>query len=63
MEVAWSLADITMGLEAVINIIVIVLLSKIAIRALKDYEKKRAEGKDLGFHESDIGLDNTDVWK
>ncbi len=30
--------------------------------ALSDYEKKKAEGKDPIFRESDIGLDNTDVW-
>lgn len=63
MEVAWSLADITMGLEAVVNIIAILLLSHIAFKALSDYEKKKAEGKDPVFCESDIGLDNTDVWK
>ncbi len=63
MTVAWSLADITMGIEAVINIIVILLLSKIAFNALKDYEKQKKEGKDPVFHESNIGLDNTEVWK
>jgi len=63
MDFAWSLADITMGLEAVVNVIAIFFLSKIAIAALKDYEKQRAEGKDPVFHESDIGLKDTDVWK
>ena len=29
LDVAWSLADITMGLEAVVNIIAIVLLGNI----------------------------------
>ena len=63
MDVAWSLADITMGLEAVVNIVAILLLSGIAFRALDDYEKKKARGIDPVFHEGDIGLDNTDVWK
>ena len=63
MDVAWSLADITMGLEAVVNIIAIFLLSKIAIACLKDYEKQKKEGKDPVFHEKNIGLTNTDVWK
>ena len=63
MKVAWSLADITMGLEAVINIIAILLLSNIAFRTLKDYEKQKKDGKDPVFHESNIGLDNTEVWK
>jgi len=63
MAVAWSLADITMGLEAIVNIIAILLLSGTAIAALKDYERQKAEGKDPVFHEANIGLDNTDVWK
>lgn len=63
IEVAWSLADITMGLEAIINIIVIIMLSDIVIRALRDYEKQKAAGLDPTFHEKNIGLNNTDVWK
>lgn len=63
MDVAWSLADITMGLEAVVNIVAIVLLSNIALRALKDYEKQKAQGRDPVFCEENIGLTNTDVWK
>ena len=63
IDVAWSLADITMGLEAVVNIIAIVLLSGIAVKALKDYEKQKASGKDPVFREKNIGLNNTSVWK
>ena len=63
MDVAWGLADITMGLEAVVNIIAILLLSRIAFDTLKDYEKQKAKGIDPVFHESNIGVDNTDVWK
>ncbi len=63
ITVAWSLADITMGVEAIINIIAIVLLSNIAINALKDYENKKKSGGEITFKESDIGLSNTDVWK
>lgn len=63
LDVAWSLADITMGLEAVVNIIAILLLGKIAFKALDDYEKQKARGLDPVFHESNIGLNDTDVWK
>ncbi|MBR2187881.1 MAG: alanine:cation symporter family protein [Eubacterium sp.] len=63
MDVAWSLADITMGLEAVVNIIAIVLISGIAFKALNDYEKQKAKGLDPVFRESNIGIDDTDVWK
>ena len=63
LDVAWSLADITMGLEAVVNIIAILLLGRIAFAALDDYEKQKAAGRDPVFHESNIGLNDTDVWK
>ena len=63
ITVAWSLADITMGIEAIINIIAITILSNIAVKALKDYEKKKKAGGEITFRESDIGLSNTDVWK
>ena len=63
LSVAWDLADITMGLEAVVNIIAILLLGRIAFAALDDYEKQKAQGLDPVFHESNIGLSDTDVWK
>lgn len=63
ITVAWSLADVTMGIEAIVNIVVILMLSGIAIRTLKDYEYQKAQGIDPVFHESNIGLNNTDVWK
>ena len=61
--VAWSLADITMGLEAIVNIIAIVLLSRIAFAALRDYEEQKAKGLDPVFREGNIGLNDTEVWK
>ena len=63
IDLAWHLADMTMGIEAVVNIVSITLLSGIAFRALKDYERQKNAGKNPVFHESDIGLTNTDVWK
>ncbi len=63
IDVAWNLADITMGLEAIVNIIAIFLLSGIAIRTLKDYEDQKKAGKDPVFYEDNIGVTNTKVWK
>ena len=60
----WDIADITMGAMAIINLPVIVYLSKYAIRALKDYEKQRKNGQEPEFHAKDIDLpDNVDYWK
>ena len=52
-----------MGIEAIVNIIAILMLSGIAIRALKDYERQKKTGADPVFYEKNIGLTNTDVWK
>ena len=58
----WNVADITMGLMALINIPVIIILGKWAIRALDDYDKKRKNGEELQFDSSDIPYD-LDAWK
>ncbi len=55
-DLLWGIADITMGAMTIINMPVILILSKYAIRALKDYEKQRKEGKDPVFRAKDIEL-------
>ena len=60
-KLVWNLADITMGLMAIVNIIAIFLLGKIAIKCLKNYEKKKKEGEDPVFYEDEVGLTGT-VW-
>lgn len=61
-SLVWNIADITMGLMAIVNIIAIFLLSKVAIKVLKNYEKKKREGKNPVFYEDEVGLSGT-VWK
>ncbi len=60
---AWDLADVFMGLMALTNIVAILLLGKIAIVVLKDYEKQRKAGKDPQFKAADVGIQNTECWK
>ncbi|MBQ3499419.1 MAG: alanine:cation symporter family protein [Clostridia bacterium] len=63
-ELLWGIADITMGAMAIINMPVIIILSKYAIRALKDYETQRKAGKDPEFKKSSIGLmHDVDYWQ
>lgn len=64
-EVAWSLGDILMGLLALINLPVIVILGKKAVDCLKDYQAQRKAGKDPQFVASSIGLDpgELDYWQ
>lgn len=59
----WNLADILMGLMAIINLVVIFILGKIVFKALDNYLQQKKQGKDPVFKAKDIGLDNTHVWK
>ena len=64
-DLLWSVADITMGGMTLINMPVIIILSKYAIGALKDYDKQKKEGKDPVFKAKNIGIseDMVDYWK
>ena len=59
----WNLADVLMGVMAIINLPVIVILGKPALAALKDYTAQRKAGKDPVFKASSINLPHvTDFW-
>ena len=63
-DLLWNIADITMGGMAIINMPVIIILSKYAFRALKDYDKQRKEGKEPVFKAKDINLPHkVDYWQ
>ena len=60
----WNIADVLMGVMALINLPVIVLLGGKAIRALEDYLEQRRDGKDPVFKAASIGLrEETDFWR
>ncbi|WP_290459388.1 sodium:alanine symporter family protein [Romboutsia ilealis] len=54
MDLVWNIADVFMGLMAILNLIAIALLSKIAIKALKDYTSQKKAGKNPVFYASSI---------
>lgn len=54
MDLVWNIADVFMGLMAILNLIAIVLLSKIAIKALQDYTAQKKAGKNPVFYASSI---------
>ncbi|SHH15080.1 alanine/glycine:cation symporter family protein [Tepidibacter thalassicus] len=63
MPLVWNMADLFMGLMALINLIAISQLSKIAFEALKDYIKQKKEGKAPVFTVNSIkGLKNVECW-
>ncbi|MEG1312252.1 MAG: alanine/glycine:cation symporter family protein [Romboutsia sp.] len=65
VDIVWNLADVFMGLMAIINLVAISLLGKYAFIALADYTKQKKNGiKDPIFDASNIkGLENIECWK
>lgn len=62
-DLLWNIADITMGGMTIINMPVILLLSKYAFRTLRDYDAQRKEGKEPVFRVKDIDLPHkVDYW-
>ena len=55
LDLAWSLADVTMGLMTICNLIAIVQLSRQALWLLNDYITKRKKGiSSPTFHKEEM---------
>ena len=64
IDVVWNLADVLMGVMAILNLPVIVLLSRPALAAMNDYWTQKKSGKKPVFKASNIGLkEKTDYWR
>lgn len=64
MSMLWDISDVLMGVMALINIPVILVLSNTAMKAVKDYEKQLKNGGNPIFRSANIGLKHaTDYWK
>ena len=61
-DLAWGLGDIGVGVMAWLNIIAIIIIQKPALKALKDYEMQKAQGKDPQFDPEALGIENADFW-
>ena len=44
LDLVWNLADLTMGIMALCNLLTIIYLGKYAFRLLIDYRKQKAQG-------------------
>ena len=62
-SLVWNLADVLMGLMAIINLPVIIILARPALAALQDYVTQKKAGKKPVFKASSIGMtEKTDYW-
>lgn len=65
MNIAWDIADITMGGMAIINIPACLLLSGVVLKTLKDFEKQQKAGKNPEFKAENVGIstEEAECWK
>ncbi|MGL4652751.1 alanine/glycine:cation symporter family protein [Cetobacterium sp.] len=56
LALIWNMADLFMGLMAVLNLIAIFLLGKVVFEALKDYNSQKNNGMDPVFNKNDIDM-------
>jgi len=62
-DLLWNIADITMGGMTIINMPVILILSKYVFRALRDYDEQLKAGREPEFKVRDINLPHkVDYW-
>lgn len=64
IQLVWDLADLFMGFMVIVNLIAILILSKVAFAALTDYMKQKKEGKDPVFYKDTIkNHENIECWE
>ena len=65
LDFVWALADITMGLMTLCNLVAIVILGKYAIILLNDYRTQKLRGYEPTYHSSTIPeiADKTRCWE
>ena len=56
LALVWNMTDLFMGLMAVLNLIAIFLLGKVAFEALSDYSAQKENGMDPSFNKNDIDM-------
>ncbi|WHY01131.1 alanine/glycine:cation symporter family protein [Neobacillus sp. DY30] len=62
-DVVWAMGDLGMGTMAWINLTVILLLAKPALKVLKDYTRQRKANKDPVFKPAKLGIDGAEFWE
>jgi AGCS family alanine or glycine:cation symporter len=60
--IVWTVGDIGVGVMAWINIVTILILSPKALRALRDYERQKKEGKEPCFDPEALKIENVEYW-
>lgn len=62
VTLAWALGDIGVALMAWLNVIAILLLGRVGLLTLKDYERQRLLGERFSFDPLALGINGADLW-
>lgn len=62
-KLAWALGDIGVALMAWLNIIAILILGRVGLAVLKDYERQRGNGLPLEFNPKSLGIQHAELWE
>ena len=64
VEVVWNMADLFMGIMAILNLVVILMLGKVAFKVLDDFTTQRKQGLNPVFKASTIpGIKGAECWE
>lgn len=64
VQIVWDMADLFMGLMAIMNLAIITLLGGVAFKVLDDFTAQRKQGKNPVFKASSIpGLTGAECWE
>ena len=64
VDVVWSMADLFMGMMALLNLFVILVLGKVAFKVLDDFSVQRKKGLNPVFKASSVpGLKGAECWE
>lgn len=61
-DLAWAFGDVGLGLMVWVNVLGMLLMTKPAMLALKDYERQKKEGEDPVFDPQTLGIKDADFW-
>ncbi|MDY0943939.1 alanine/glycine:cation symporter family protein [Priestia megaterium] len=62
-ETIWAMGDLGTGAMAWVNLTVVFILSKTALKVLKDYENQKKAGENPVFKPSKLGIKGADFWE
>ncbi|WP_147802611.1 alanine/glycine:cation symporter family protein [Alkalicoccus halolimnae] len=63
LEIIWAMADLFMGSMALVNLVAVLLLGHVAIKALRHFQNQKRRGLDPTFYRDSVkGIKNIESW-